>query len=492
MGITDFLSRILRKHHPERYRDGWWKRLRGLVDGMNYKKNDVYTITIEDLGKSGEGIGRIDGYTLFVKDALPGDVIRAKITKANKNYGYARVDEIITPSPDRVTPICGQAARCGGCQIQALSYEAQLKFKQKLVENNLKRIGKVTDFHMNPIIGMDEPYAYRNKAQFPVGEDKEGNIKIGFYAGRTHSIIESDTCHIGIEENNTVIQLVKEHMERYGIRPYNELTAKGVVRHILIRKAFSTGELMVCIVINAGNIPHSEELVKSLLTVEGMTSISLNINKEKGNVILGKKLINLYGEGYITDKIGDVKFKISPLSFYQVNPVQTNRLYKTALNYAGLTGNETVWDLYCGIGTISLFLAQKAKSVKGVEIIPQAIDNANDNAAINNIKNAEFFVGKAEEVLPEYYNKEKEKGNNATADVIVVDPPRKGCDSTLLDTIVDMTPKRMVYVSCDSATLARDVGYLQERGYRVVEVQPVDMFPHTVHVETVCLLSKKP
>lgn len=453
---------------------------------MNYKKNDIYTINIEDLGNNGEGIGRIDGYTLFVKDALPGDVIKARITKANKNYGYARVEEIITSSEDRTEPVCEQAARCGGCQIQALSYEAQLEFKQRLVENNLKRIGKIENYHMNPIIGMEQPYNYRNKAQFPVGEDKDGNIKIGFYAGRTHSIIESDVCHIGIDENRNVVHLVKQHMQKYGIKAYNEQTGKGIVRHILIRKAFATGQIMVCIVINADNLPQHGQLTEELLKIQGMTSISLNINKEKGNVILGRKVINLYGDGYITDMIGDVKFRISPLAFYQVNPAQTNKLYSTALKYAGLTGNETVWDLYCGIGTISLFLAKNAKSVKGVEIIPQAIDNARDNAVINDIQNAEFFVGKAEEVLPAYYDEQKKNGIKATADVIVVDPPRKGCDMTLLDTIVNMAPKKVVYVSCDSATLARDAGYLEKHGYKVVEVQPVDMFPHTVHVETVC------
>ncbi len=451
------------------------------------KKNEEYIITIEDMGSDGEGIGKADGFTLFVKDALPGDVAKVKVIKEGKTYGYGRLMEIITPSPDRVEARCQVARQCGGCQIQQLSYEAQLAFKQNKVKNNLERIGKIepSSYEMCTIIGMDEPYHYRNKAQFPVGLDKEGNIVTGFYAGRTHSIIPCDDCVIGDDINGSILSIIKLHLKQYNINPYDEEKHTGVVRHILIRKGFTTGEIMVCIIINGTELKASDKLVEKLKEVEGMKSISLNVNKDKTNVIMGKKVIDLYGEGYITDYIGDVKFRISPLSFFQVNPVQTRQLYGKALEFASLTGNEIVWDLYCGVGTISLFLAKSAKKVYGVEIVPEAIEDARKNADINGINNAEFFVGKAEEVVPKMYNKQ-----GITADVVVVDPPRKGCDEKLLATMVEMNPERIVYVSCDSATLARDLKYLRENGYEVKTVQAVDMFPHTGHVETVCLLSK--
>ena len=451
------------------------------------KKNDEYTVTIEDMGSEGEGVGRIDGYTVFVKDGIPGDVAKIKITKAGKNYGYARLMEIVTPSEHRVEPVCSVARRCGGCQIQEMSYEAQLSFKEKKVQNNLWKIGKISpdDYEMCPIIGMEEPYHYRNKAQFPVGLDKDGNIVTGFFAGRTHSIIPCDDCAIGDKVNKDILEIIKKHMKKYGIKPYDELNHTGLVRHILIRRGFTTGECMVCIIINGVKLPGSSELVEALKKIEGMTSISININKEKTNVIMGSSITDLYGEGYITDYIGDVRFRISPLSFYQVNPVQTKKLYGKALEFAGLTGDETVWDLYCGVGTISLFLAKSAKKVYGVEIVPEAIEDAKRNAKLNGIDNTEFFVGKAEEVVPEMY---KEYGIGA--DVVVVDPPRKGCDEKLLETMIAMKPERIVYVSCDSATLARDLVYLRDNGYEIKKVQPVDMFGHSVHVETVVLLSR--
>ncbi len=446
------------------------------------KKNEEYVITIEDMGTEGEGVGKIDGFTLFVKDALPGDVAKVKVVKEGKNYGYGRLMEVIKPSEHRVDAVCPVARQCGGCQIQEMSYEAQLAFKEKKVQNNLERIGKIapSEYEMCNIIGMKEPYHYRNKAQFPVGTDKEGNIVTGFYAGRTHSIIPCDDCAIGDEINKEILAIIKRHMKKHGIKSYDEERHNGLVRHILIRRGFTTGELMVCIIINGTDFKGSNELVEELKNIDGMTSISLNINREKTNVIMGKTIIDLYGEGYITDYIGDVKFRISPLSFFQVNPVQTRELYGKALEFAGLTGNESVWDLYCGVGTISLFLAKAAKKVYGVEIVPEAIDDARKNAALNNIENAEFFVGKAEEVVPKMY---KECGIGA--DVVVVDPPRKGCDAKLLETMIEMSPKKIVYVSCDSATLARDLKFLRENGYEVRKVQPVDMFPHTGHVETV-------
>ena len=496
------------------------------------KKNDVLTIRIEDMGVDGEGIGKVDNIPLFVKDALIGDVVSVKIMKMKKNYGYARLLEILEPSKDRVTPPCEFHRSCGGCQIQALSYEKQLEFKQRKIRNNLKRIGgfseEMLEQVMEPIIGMDEPYHYRNKAQFPVGRDREGRTVTGFYAGRTHTIIPNRNCLLGMPMNEKILETVLSFMEKYRIEPYDEKTNRGVVRHVLTRYGHTTKEWMVCLVINRTKLPHADALVEELVKLEGMTSISININQKNTNVILGEKVETLWGSPYITDYIhlrtgadwqveGDgIAYRISPQSFYQVNPIQTEKLYSTALAYAGLTGEESVWDLYCGIGTISLFLAQRAKQVYGVEIVPQAIADAKENAKLNGITNAEFFVGKAEEVLPEFYERMR-RGDSGissgtssglsdaevsdmdaatdvqmlTPDVIVVDPPRKGCDTKCLETIVQMSPKRVVYVSCDSATLARDLKFLCENGYEVKRVRGCDMFGQTVSVETVVLLSHK-
>ena len=453
---------------------------------MEFRKNDLVTLEIEDCGIDGEGIGKADGFTVFVKDAVIGDTVTAKIIKAKKNYGYGRLMEVLKPSPYRVEPKCEFARQCGGCQLQALSYDQQLVFKTNKVKGHLERIGGFTDIPMEPIIGMDELFHYRNKAQFPVGRNKEGKIVTGFYAGRTHNIIENRDCALGVAENKEVLDRVIAHMEKYGIEPYNEATGKGLVRHVLIRYGYFTKEVMVCLILNGNKLPKEEQLVKSLCEIPGMTSITINVNKKRSNVILGKEICLLWGQEYITDRIGDISYQISPLSFYQVNPMQTQKLYAKALEYADLHGQETVWDLYCGIGTISLFLAQKAKFVRGVEIVPAAIENAKENAKLNGLENTEFFVGKAEEVLPREYKK-----NGVYADVIVVDPPRKGCDETLLETMVEMNPERIVYVSCDSATLARDLKYLCERGYELRKVCPVDQFGMTVHVETVVLLSQQ-
>ena len=453
---------------------------------MEFRKNDIVTLEIVDCGTDGEGIGKADGFTVFVKDAVIGDTVTAKIMKAKKNYGYGRLMEILNASPYRVEPVCPSARQCGGCQLQAVSYEEQKVFKEKKLRGHLERIGGFTNLPMEPLIGMDEPYHYRNKAQFPVGRNKEGKIVTGFYAGRTHAIIENRDCALGIPENKDVLDRVIAHMEKYNIAPYDEATGKGLVRHIFVRYGFFTGELMVCLIINGQDLPHQRELVEKLCEIPGMTSISLNINKKRSNVILGDKVKTIWGEDYITDKIGDISYEISPLSFFQVNPKQTWKLYSKALEYADLHGEETVWDLYCGIGTISLFLAQKAKFVRGVEIVPAAIEDAKRNAQINHIENVEFFVGKAEEVLPREYEK-----NGVYADVIVVDPPRKGCDEMLLKTILKMQPKRVVYVSCDSATLARDLRFLCDNGYELKKVCGVDQFPQTVHVETVVLLSQQ-
>ena len=460
-------------------------------------KNDIVTVEITDIGVSGEGIGHVDGYTLFIKDAVIGDVVEAKVMKAKKNYGYARLMKVITPSEYRVEPKCAFARRCGGCQIQEMSYDRQLVFKDQKIRGNLERIGGFTkdqiDTVMQPVVGMEHPFGYRNKAQFPFGTDKEGNPITGFYAGRTHDIIANTDCALGVEKNKEILEIILQYMRENKIKSYDEKTGKGLIRHALIRYGFKTKEIMVCLVINGKKLPKAERLIEKLIQIEGMTSITISPNTRRDNVIMGDSYEILWGQGYITDYIGNVKYQISPLSFYQVNPVQTEKLYGLALEYADLKGDETVWDLYCGIGTISLFLAQKAKQVYGVEIVPQAINDAKENAKINAIDNAEFFVGKAEEVLPEYYAEyEREhNGETAHADVIVVDPPRKGCDETLLETIVKMQPEKVVYVSCDSATLARDLKYLCANGYEIRMCRGVDQFPQSVHVETVVLLSHK-
>ena len=476
---------------------------------MAYEKNDMVTVTIEDVGMEGEGIGKIDGFPLFIKDAVVGDTVEAKIIKSKKNYAYARVEKVVTPSPFRVEPPCKSHRQCGGCQIQALSYDRQLAFKQDKVRNNLLRIGGFSEAEvdrvMEPVVGMENPLRYRNKAQYPFGTDKQGNPITGFYAGRTHSIISNTECYLGREENREILQVILDYMKEYHVKAYDEETGRGIIRHALIRTGFYTGEIMVCLVINykgkqESYLPRQDKLLEKLALINGMTSVSVSINTERTNVIMGKEIHTIWGSDTITDKIRvrdtgkvdmpytgeELTFSISPLSFYQVNPMQTEKLYSLALEYAGLTGKESVWDLYCGIGTISLFMALRAKEVYGVEIIPQAIDDARQNAVRNHIANAEFFVGKAEEVLPAAYEKEE-----SHPDVIVVDPPRKGCDEKCLDTMLKMAPARIVYVSCDSATLARDLKLLCAGGYRLERVRPVDQFAHTVHVETVVLLSQQ-
>jgi len=406
--------------------------------------------------------------------------------KAKKQYGYGRVVRILKESLDRTEPRCALHQKCGGCQLQALSYEKQLLYKEEKVRGHLERIGGFKNPSILPIIGMEEPFYYRNKAQFPFGKNKEGKTVTGFYASRTHSIIPSTDCALGVPENQQILELILAFMEEKNIAPYDEETGTGLLRHVLIRKGFTTEELMVCLVINGKKFPQVEQLADRLFQIPGMTSLTLNSNQKNTNVIMGKEILPVRGQTYITDYIGSIRYQISPLSFYQVNPVQTEKLYQTALEYAGLTGTETVWDLYCGIGTISLFLAQRAGQVYGVEIVPEAVEDARRNAVCNGLTNVEFYVGKAEEVLPEKYSTE-----GILADVIVVDPPRKGCDEMCLRTMVKMEPKRIVYVSCDSATLARDLKFLCENGYHLEKVQPVDMFAQTAGVETVCLLSRE-
>lgn len=539
-----------------------------------YRKNDVVTLTIEDIGSDGEGIGKSDGYTLFVKDAVIGDTVEARITKCKKNYGYARVEKVVTPSSFRVEPKCRFHRQCGGCQIQAMCYERQLAYKADKVRNNLIRIGDFSagllDEITEPVVGMEEPWHYRNKAQFPVGYDRDGHLVAGFYAGRTHDIIANTDCALGAPENRLILEAVLSYMRENGVSAYREKDGTGLVRHVLIRTGFATGEIMVCLVINGKKLPAEEKLVETLREIalageeeesvrridqaqlhraqteclpdKRIVSISVSVNEARTNVIMGQEIRVLWGSERIRDSIGileqgpaeagqeRITFSISPLSFYQINPRQTEKLYSLAVEYAGLTGRETVWDLYCGIGTISLFMAKRAKKVHGVEVVPQAIEDAQENARLNGIGNVEFYVGKAEEVLPAFYGKkikqddavveEAESAAAVTAaaemmggsgadparktdaeeqleeekrhpDVIVVDPPRKGCDEQCLATMLAMRPQRIVYVSCDSATLARDLKVLCGGGYELKKVRVVDQFGHTVHVETVCLLSNR-
>ena len=533
------------------------------VKNLPCKKNDRAVIRIEDIGSGGEGIGFLKipevtqdcdtdrgadterndtgrkieaeiekkkslkkGFAIFVKDAVPGDTIEVTVTKVTTRYAYGHLDRILEPSPSRVEPRCPIAKTCGGCQIQALDYAKQLAFKQKKVRENLIRIGSFApeeiDAVLHPIVGMEEPWHYRNKEQVPVQQGKYGPVT-GFYASHSHTVIPMTDCLIGSPKNKQILETVLSWMQAYNVPAYDEETGKGLIRHILIRDGIYSGQVMVCVIANDYRLPFEKELVEALRCLEGVSSIVLNTNTERTNVITGRALRTLWGANDIVDTLhiheviqkqvnGDtytskdsniqngtvfkkteesVTFGISPLSFYQVNPRQTEKLYSLALTCAGLTGNETVWDLYCGVGTISLFMARHAKQVYGVEIIPEAIENARMNAERNGIENAKFYVGKAEEVLPDYVENLKAQGKDPQIDVICVDPPRKGCDDVCIRTMLEIAPKRIVYVSCDPATLARDLKKLTEGGYRLDYVQPVDQFAHTVHVEVVCQLSNQ-
>ncbi len=464
-----------------------------------FKKNDIVTVTITDMDEKGQGIGKADGFTLFVKDAVVGDVVETKVMKAKTNYAFAKLMKVITPSPDRVSPACPMARACGGCQLQELSYEAELRFKENKVKNHLVRIGGFEEEFIEsikePIVGMtqtaeDGPYRYRNKAQYPVGADKDGNPVVGFYAGRTHDIIPNTDCLLGRKVNQKILLTVLDYMKSYDAKPYDETEHKGLIRHILIREGFTSGEIMVCLIVNGKSVPKEELLCERLVNaVPEIASICLNTNTEKTNVIMGNSTRVLWGRESISDELCGIEYAISARSFYQVNPVQAEKLYSKAVEYAALTGKESVWDLYCGIGTISLCMAKKAAKVYGVEIIPEAIEDAKSNAARNGISNAEFFVGKAEEVLPAFYEKTTDS-DMLHPDVIVVDPPRKGCDEKCLETMLAMEPERIVYVSCDSATLARDLKFLCSEKYELKAWQCYDQFSRTVHTESCVLLER--
>jgi 23S rRNA (uracil1939-C5)-methyltransferase len=443
------------------------------------EKNEYYDVTFEDLTHDGAGVAKVEGFPIFVPNGLPDEKAKIKITKVKKGYAFGRLVELYEQSPFRVDAPCPIYKQCGGCQLQHLSYEGQLVAKQKQVQEVLSRIGHLKDIPVHPVLGMDNPWRYRNKAQVPVA-DREGGLVAGFYQQRSHEIIDMEACLIQQEKNDEVVQAVKAICEKYGVRAYDEKKHSGSIRHIMARYGVVTGEIMVVLITRTSELPHQSKIIEEIVAqIPDVKSVVQNINPKRTNVIFGDVTNVLWGEEYIYDSIGDIKFAISARSFYQVNPEQTKVLYDKALEYAGLTGKESVIDAYCGIGTISLFLAQKAKKVFGVEIVPEAIEDAKRNAELNGIENAEFAVGEAEVVIPQW----KKEGN--TADVIVVDPPRKGCDDALLQTIIEMKPKRVVYVSCNPATLARDLRVLEDGGFKTVEVQPVDMFPHTTHCEAV-------
>ncbi|KRD82601.1 RNA methyltransferase [Bacillus sp. Root147] len=449
------------------------------------EKNEYIDVAFEDLTHDGAGVAKVNGFPIFVQNALPGESGQVKVIKVKKGYAFGKLIKHHTISEQRVEAPCPVYKQCGGCQLQHVSYEGQLQFKQKQVKDVMARIGHLPDVPVHSTLGMNDPWRYRNKAQVPVAE-REGGLVAGFYQQRSHDIINMDACLIQQQANDDVVQAVKSICEKHDISAYQEQKHKGSLRHIMARYGLVTGEIMVVIVTRTAELPNKKRIIEDIIeAVPNVKSIVQNVNSKRTNVILGNQTNVLWGEEYIYDYIGDVKFAISAKSFYQVNPEQTKVLYDKALEYASLTGEETVIDAYCGIGTISLFLAQKAKKVYGVEIVPEAIEDAKRNAELNGIYNAEFEVGEAEVVIPNWYKQ------GIKADVIVVDPPRKGCDEALLNTIIDMKPKKVVYVSCGPATLARDLAILEKGGYETVEVQPVDMFPHTTHVENVAVLTLK-
>lgn len=452
------------------------------------EKNKEYILDIISQGYEGEGVAKIDGYPIFIEGAITGEKVKALIVKVKKGYAYGKILEIVEASKEREEAKCPHYKRCGGCSVQHMSYKAQLDFKFDRVKDCVSKIGGLSkDLVLEPL-GMEEPYRYRNKVQLPVGT-VNGELAIGFYSPRSHNIIDIERCVIQDEVAEKVSKLTKNWMTKHNISACTVdgvFNKNGLVRHLMIRRGFTTNEVMVVLVTSKSKVPHINEFVELIKeNINGVKSIVQNINPNNTNVILGEECVTLWGEDTITDYIGDLKFRISPLSFFQVNPKQTEVLYSKALEYANLAGDEVVFDAYCGTGTITLFLSEKAKKVYGVEMIEPAIVNAESNAKDNNINNAEFLVGKSEEVIPGLVD------DGVKAEVIVVDPPRKGCDKALLDAIIKASPKRVVYVSCDPSTLSRDLGILSEGGFTVEAVQPVDMFPHTSHIENVALLVKK-
>ncbi|NIK11657.1 23S rRNA (uracil(1939)-C(5))-methyltransferase RlmD [Alkalibacillus almallahensis] len=449
------------------------------------RKNEYIDLAFSDLTHEGEGVGKLDGYPIFVPYALPGESAKVKVIKVKKNLAFGKLIERYDTSEHRIEPPCDVFYKCGGCQIQHMTYDRQLTMKQDQVQDVMKKIAQMPDVPVHPTIGMNEPWNYRNKVQIPVGE-RDGKVITGFYQKRTHNIIDMDTCPVQSDANDEVVRGIRDIIDELNIQPYDEETHEGVIRHIVLRTGYHTNEMMVVIVTKTKDLPKQKEFVEKIKALHsGIKGIIQNINADKTNVIMGDKSHTLWGNDVIVDRIHDLEFAISAQSFYQVNPEQTEKLYDQALKYAQLSGKETVIDAYCGIGTISLFLAQHAKKVYGVEVVPQAVDDAKDNAKRNHIDNADFFVGEAEKVMPWW------KAQGLNPDVIVVDPPRKGCDEKLLQAMVDMEPDRIVYVSCNPSTLARDLAILADSGYETQEIQPVDMFPQASHVESVTRLIQK-
>jgi len=449
------------------------------------EKNEDYIIDIDNMGYEGEGVGKIDGFTVFVAGAIVGEKVKIKIVKVSKNFAFGKLLEIIEKSKGRIEPVCIIYKNCGGCNLQHIDYNSQLDFKTNRVVQVINRIGKLEEVIVHKALGMESPYNYRNKVQLPAS-NINGVVKIGFYAVRSHDIINMENCHIQDAVADIVVKLTRQWIKEFNIECYNEENHQGILRHIMIRKGIKTGEVMVVLIIKGKDIPHKEEFIEIMRKkIKGLVSIIQNTNNEKTNVILGSACKTLWGKDTINDYISEFKFEVSPLSFFQVNSIQTEVLYNKALEYANLSGGEVVLDAYCGTGTISLFLSKKAKKVYGVEIVPEAIENAKKNAKENNVNNTEFIVGEAEKVIPKLISQ------GVRADVVVVDPPRKGCDKTLLEAICHMGPKTIVYVSCDPGTLARDLGILDELGYKTLEIQPVDMFPQTAHIECVTRIEKK-
>ena len=453
---------------------------------MNIKKNDIIKLNIESLSSDGAGVARVDGFVVFVKDALPSEVVNAKILKITKNFAHAKIESITIPSPERVEPECPHYKLCGGCNLMHMSYEGQLEFKKRIVEDSLLRIGDLNDIAVDGTLGMKDPFYYRNKMSLPVGKDKEGRVASGFFRSRSHEFVPIKNCCVGDESFNKVMDVVTAFMNTYNISPYDESGHIGCVRHIFLRKGSKTDDLLLVIVTRTKNFPRRDEFVSEITAAcPEITGIVQNINDKRTNLILGEKYITFFGKSYITDILNGLKFNISPASFYQINKHQTDLLYNKVKQLCGLTGNETVFDLYCGTGTISIFLAQSAKEVIGIEIVPEAVNNAVENAELNGVKNATFLCGDVKEVAGRLYKRGKK------ADITVIDPPRSGSDEATLNAIIGMNPKKIIYVSCNPSTLARDLKYITKNGsYTVKTTAPIDMFAQTTHVETVVLLSK--
>lgn len=447
------------------------------------EKNEFYMIEIEDLNIDGDGVGKIEGFTLFVPGTVPGDKAHIKVINLKKGFGYGRLETIIRPSQDRCESQCPVSNQCGGCQLHHINYPAQLSFKKRIVEQAFKRIGKFEGLQVNDTIGMENQYNYRNKAQYPIGDTLKGETIAGFYAKRSHRIVPIKSCIIQNQKNDEIVQRVLDFMNKFKVPAYNEEKHQGYIRHIVTRYSKANDYIQIIIVTNSKKLPNEQQLVESLSAISKVEGILINTNTEKTNVILGKEFRVLFGKAHIYDNIGELSYRISPNSFFQINPEQTEKLYNKVLEFASLTGNETIWDIYCGIGTISFFLAKQAKKVYGVEVVKEAIMDADFNAKHNNISNTEFFVGKAEEVILEKFKQ------GISADIVVLDPPRKGCEPILLETLLEMQPNKIIYVSCDPATLARDAKILAEGGYVVEKVQPVDMFGFSVHVESIILMT---